>query len=95
MDPQLLHDQILLRQHDTFARIASLQWAAFEKARRQYLAKKRGRLHFDGGDYVLLDKDRNHKLDINVRGPFCVIEKLDHHCYTIENLLRGEGIMHA
>eukprot|EP00727_Mastigamoeba_balamuthi_P004432 m51a1_g13988 hypothetical protein (257) ;mRNA; f:1047580-1052571 len=60
-------------------------------ALRQYLAKKRGRSHFDVGDYVLLDKDRDHKLDINVRGPFQVIEKLDHHCYTVENLLRDFG----
>eukprot|EP00727_Mastigamoeba_balamuthi_P003143 m51a1_g12826 hypothetical protein (107) ;mRNA; r:2579-3079 len=74
-----------------FARIASLQQAAFEKACRQYLAKKRGRLHFNIGDYVLLDKDRDHKLDINVRGPFQVIKKLDHHCYTVENLLRDFG----
>eukprot|EP00727_Mastigamoeba_balamuthi_P014341 m51a1_g9531 hypothetical protein (289) ;mRNA; f:792913-798078 len=58
---------------------------------QQYLAKKRGRSHFDVGDYVLLDKDRDHKLDINVRGPFRVIEKLDHHCYTIENLLQDFG----
>eukprot|EP00727_Mastigamoeba_balamuthi_P009358 m51a1_g5044 hypothetical protein (240) ;mRNA; f:35689-40430 len=41
--------------------------AAFEKARRQYMAKKRGRSHFDVGDYVLLNKDHDHKLDINVR----------------------------
>eukprot|EP00727_Mastigamoeba_balamuthi_P002720 m51a1_g12445 hypothetical protein (349) ;mRNA; r:861862-865942 len=63
------------------------KWAAFEKAHRQYLAKKRGRSHFDVGDYVLFDKDRDHKLHINVRGLFQVIEKLDHHCYTIKNLL--------
>eukprot|EP00727_Mastigamoeba_balamuthi_P009992 m51a1_g5615 hypothetical protein (388) ;mRNA; f:745570-751138 len=55
---------------------------------QQYLAKKRGRSHFDVGDYVLLNKDHDHKLDINVRGPFQVIKKLDHHCYTVENLLR-------
>eukprot|EP00727_Mastigamoeba_balamuthi_P012531 m51a1_g7900 hypothetical protein (127) ;mRNA; r:127509-128057 len=54
---------------------------------QQYLTKKRSRSHFDVGDYVLLDKDHDHKLDINVRGPFRVIEKLDHHCYTIKNLL--------
>eukprot|EP00727_Mastigamoeba_balamuthi_P012600 m51a1_g7963 hypothetical protein (885) ;mRNA; r:231656-240597 len=60
-----------------------------QAAPKQYLAKKRGRSHFDVSDYILLDKDRNHKLDINVRGPFRVIEKLDHHCYTIENLLQA------
>eukprot|EP00727_Mastigamoeba_balamuthi_P011081 m51a1_g6596 hypothetical protein (109) ;mRNA; r:298380-298983 len=65
MDPQLLHDQLLLWQHDTFAHIATLQCATFEKAHRQYLAKKRGRLHFDIGNYILLDKDWDHKLDIN------------------------------
>eukprot|EP00727_Mastigamoeba_balamuthi_P014321 m51a1_g9513 hypothetical protein (285) ;mRNA; r:710999-724768 len=70
------------------------QWAAFEKAHRQYLTKKRGRSHFNIGDYVLLDKDRDHKLDINVRGPFCVIKKLDHHCYTIENLLQEASCTH-
>eukprot|EP00727_Mastigamoeba_balamuthi_P001722 m51a1_g11547 hypothetical protein (168) ;mRNA; r:12154-13425 len=58
---------------------------------QEYLAKKRGRSHFDIGDYVLLDKDHDHKLDINVRGPFQVIEKLNHHCYTVENLLRDFG----
>eukprot|EP00727_Mastigamoeba_balamuthi_P001746 m51a1_g11569 hypothetical protein (315) ;mRNA; r:12268-26662 len=57
----------------------------------QYLTKKRGRSHFNIGNYVLFDKDRDHKLDINVRGPFRVIEKLDHHCYTIENLLQDFG----
>eukprot|EP00727_Mastigamoeba_balamuthi_P002407 m51a1_g12163 hypothetical protein (117) ;mRNA; f:2229-3110 len=65
--------------------------SAFKKAHRQYLAKEWGRSHFDVGNYVLLDKDHDHNLDINVRGPFRVIKKLDHHCYTIENLLRDFG----
>eukprot|EP00727_Mastigamoeba_balamuthi_P000735 m51a1_g10659 hypothetical protein (117) ;mRNA; f:46020-46770 len=47
--------------------------------------------HFDVGDYVLLDKDHDHKLDINIRGSFWVIEKLDHYCYTVKNLLWDFG----
>eukprot|EP00727_Mastigamoeba_balamuthi_P013889 m51a1_g9122 hypothetical protein (137) ;mRNA; r:143666-147204 len=58
-------------------RLLDLHQAAFEKARRQYLAKKRGRSHFDVGDYVLLDKDRDHKLDITDNDPHSWISSDD------------------